>query len=244
MLSIPTITHLTKVSRSWPFPRTQWTSPKTARAVVRGRAGFREEAIPVVGDIAVVTGFEELLPISALADVAGRVNHSKDGALSWNDFIVVEDDAVCGGKCESTQVFIGDPDVDSELQMSFLTHGISAVDEPWVRSAVWEDIAPKEGFEPFGLYGETATFQLREDGVALTARQSVEIDKESDETTRAHCFHLTRLFVIRSHVMMNIKAIHVPISYQLQRLDVLGCQPHNLRRAALNRSHFAPPALT
>ncbi len=200
--------------------------------------------MPVVRDITVVTGFEELLPIPALADVAGRINHSKDGAFAWNDFIWVQDDAVCGGEGENTKIFIGDPDVDSELQMSFLTHGVSAVDEPWVRSAVCEDIAPEEGFEPLGLYGEAATFQLGEDGVALTAGQSVEIDKESDKTTRAHCFHLTRLFVIRSHVMMNIEAIHVPIPYQLQRLDVLGCQPHNLRRAALNRSHFAPSALT
>ena len=158
----------------------------------------------MIGDITVITSLEELLSVAALADVAQGINHGEDGAFARDDFIGVEDSAG-GGEGEGTKVLVGDPDVDSKLQVPFFTHGVSAMDQPRVWGAVFEDIAPEEGFEPLGLHGETAAVELGKDCVALPAGQGVEVDEKSDKTTRADCFHFTRLRVKRPHVMVNMK---------------------------------------
>jgi len=93
MLPIPPTTHLAEIPRPWPLTRTHRTSPKSTGAIRRGRTDFRQEALPVIGDITVIAGLEELLPIAAFADVARGVNHRKNGAFARDDFIGVEDGA-------------------------------------------------------------------------------------------------------------------------------------------------------
>jgi len=82
MFSIASTTDFAKVPRPRPLSRAPGARPKAARTVRSARPLFGRETKPVIGEITVVTGLEQVLLFMASTYTTRWIDGSKNGAFA------------------------------------------------------------------------------------------------------------------------------------------------------------------